>query len=255
MSFQVSDLILELSRGLHCYLERNQNRDNTIAVESLLGCTHNVLFLTHIHFWNSPKLKQIPKSNPLWMSLQKKIDSQARWSRGIKYNTCLWTENASSAYLEEDKTCMFMLGISRLSLTSQRLWRFAEEVCTGRQAVTAAHGHCVSTAGCSWKSFSLLENSLWKRGSNWETWICASLEKWRHQSASTAEGWVLTEMLKELVRCGLGEVDSVDRLSIAQFIEMKMFHRVVPSEESMGWQCRHIPGGSQNYIYAYLKWV
>lgn len=54
-------------------------------------------------------------------------------------------------------------------------------------------------------------------------------------------------MLKELVRYVLKEVNSVDRLSRAHFVEMKMFHRFVHNIKGVyGLTCHHILDVSEN---------
>ena len=54
-------------------------------------------------------------------------------------------------------------------------------------------------------------------------------------------------MLKELVRSVLGEANSVDRLNLARFIEMEMFHRFVHNIKGVcGLTCHHILDGSEN---------
>lgn len=61
-------------------------------------------------------------------------------------------------------------------------------------------------------------------------------------------------MLKELVRYVLKEVNSVDRLSRAHFIEIKMFHRFVHNIKGVyGLTCHHILDVSENQSYANSK--
>lgn len=194
MSFQVSDLILEFSQGLHCYLEGNQNRDNTIVVESLLDCTHNVLFLTYtfvsecLQSWK----RYINPSPSEWPS--RKINSQAKWGRGGKYGTFLLS--IQNKRTEHACPCLGFPGCllypRGLNSCGRRLHR---------QPVTAAYGHCVSTVGCSWHPFSLWENSLWKRGMQRDPDLCQACEMGRCLNASTAKRWMSTDMLKELGIC------------------------------------------------------
>lgn len=54
-------------------------------------------------------------------------------------------------------------------------------------------------------------------------------------------------MLKELVRYVLGEVNSMDRLSLAHFIEMKMCHRFAHNiKGAYGLTRHHILDASEN---------
>lgn len=226
MPFQGADLILEFSQGLHCYLERNQNRDNIIVVESLPDCTHTFLFLTHTFISESLQswIRYLNPTASEWPS--RKIDSQAKWRRGGRYGTFLWTQGASFIHSKRGPSMRVP------AWDFQRLCLSAGEVCVG--TVWALRDVPKSP-------FASRSIHCGREGANIETQTYASLVKQRCQNTPAAEKWISTEMLKELVRYVLGKVNSVDRLRLARFIEMKMFHRFVHNIKGFcGLTCHHI---------------